>query len=230
MKKVSIVFVTICFFVGSTPRVARADLFGGDVAVLTQILAQAIMQLQQLRQLFGTARENLELIEEINRGINDSLNILRTIDPNIDPGIYKDWTNAAEAIRRLQAIYGGVGTTPDAQAQKDTDQGVAEAITFSNSLYNYTRDFDEISEQIKSASHAVSPGGAQKLTAQTLGLVIQVLNQNLRAQAVTMKVAGLALANENKRNKDESERFLDANRALSGAMKKKKVQFVAPRF
>lgn len=211
-------------------NVARADLFGGDVAVLTQILAQAIMQLQQLRQLFGTARENLQLIEEINRGINDSLNILRTIDPNIDPGIYKDWTNAAEAIRRLQSIYGVVGTNPDAQAQRDTDQGVAEAITFSNSLYKYTRDFDELSEQIKSASHAVSPGGAQKLTAQTLGLMIQVLNQNLRAQAVTMKVAGLALANENKRNKDESERFIDANRALSGAMKKAKIRFEAPRF
>lgn len=229
MKK-RIFGMVVCFSLVVFPNQARADLFGGDVAVLSQILIQAIMQLQQLRNLLSTAKENIDLIQEINRGINDSLNMLRTLDPNVDPGIYGDWTNSGDALRRLQAIYGGVKNNPDAQVQRDADQSVAEAITFSNDLYRWTKDVDELSEQIKIASHSVSPGGASKLTAQTMGVMIQVMNQNLRAQAVTMKVNGLALANQNKRNKDESDNFLDANRALKQSMKSEKVQFQVPRF
>ncbi|MBI4403627.1 MAG: hypothetical protein HY537_05675 [Deltaproteobacteria bacterium] len=156
--------------------------------------------------------------------------MIRTLDPNIDPGIYGDWASSGEALRHLQAIYGTVKNNPDSRVQRDTDQSVAEAITFSNDLYRWTKELDELSEQIKTASHSVSPGGASKLTAQTLGVMIQVMNQNLRAQAVTMKVTSLALANQNKRNKDESESFLDANRALKQAMKSEKIQFQVPRF
>src|SRR5205823_5981162 len=107
-------------------RPARADLFGGDVAVLTQILAQAIMQLAKLKELLGSAEANLDLIREINRGINDSLALLRTINPNLDPGLYKEWATVDEAIRRVTDIYGVVPQSPESRVQKDADQSVAE--------------------------------------------------------------------------------------------------------
>ena len=53
-----VVFVCLAF----QPSPARADLFGGDVAVLSQILVQAVMQLQQLRNLLSTAKENVDLL------------------------------------------------------------------------------------------------------------------------------------------------------------------------
>src|SRR5271157_3045978 len=105
-----IVFLSI-----SLAKPARADLFGGDVAVLTQILAQAIMQLQQLRNIMGTATSELDLIRQINQGINDSLNLLRTVDPNIDPGIYRDWTNSQESLGKLEGLYGRPVNSPEVQ-------------------------------------------------------------------------------------------------------------------
>ena len=39
------------------PRPCRADIFGGDVVVLTQILANAIQQLIQLRQILSTGSD-----------------------------------------------------------------------------------------------------------------------------------------------------------------------------
>jgi len=212
------------------PATTRADLFGGDVAVLTQILAQAIMQLQQLRNIMGTATDQLDLIREINRGINDSLHLLKNIDPNLDPGVYRDWENVSLALRRLQDIYGSVQDSPEAKIQKDTDQSVAEAVAFNNSFFKWTGQLDQVGEQIKSNSHAVSPGGAQKLTAQALGLIIQVLNQNLRAQATSLKLQAQTMALENRRDKEATREMLGNTNFLKAAMKSEKAAYAIPRF
>ncbi|MBI4404096.1 MAG: hypothetical protein HY537_08045 [Deltaproteobacteria bacterium] len=60
MKKL-VIIVSLLFL---SPNIARADLFGGDVAVLTQILAQAVMQLAKLKEILGTAEQNIGLIRE----------------------------------------------------------------------------------------------------------------------------------------------------------------------
>ncbi len=223
MKKLILILVLSM----ATP--ARADLFGGDVAVLTQILANALIQLQQLRSILGTASGELDLIRQINQGINDSLNLIQTLTPNLDPGIYRDWTTQ-DAVSKLQSLYGTVVNSPDAQVQNDTDETIAEAVSFNNSYYKYTAQLDQVGEQIKVASHAVSPGGASKLTAQALGLVIEVLNQSLRAQATALKLQGQALALTNKREKDETKNFLEASDELNTAVKSEKVDFSVPRF
>ena len=57
-----------------------------------------------------------------------------------------------------------------------------------NSIYDYTAQLDKIGEEIKQYSHAVSPGGAQKLTAQSLGVVVHVMNEQLRATATGLKM------------------------------------------
>ncbi len=224
----------LAFIIGAIlmlcPAPARADLFGGDVAVLTQILAQAIMQLQQLRNIMGTATSQLDLIREINRGINDSLNLLKNIDPNMDPGVYRDWENVSFAIRRLEELYGGVQESPEAKIQKDTDQSVAEAVSFNNSFFKWSGQLDQVGEQIKSSSHSVSPGGAQKLTAQALGLIIQVLNQNLRAQATSLKLQAQSMAIENRRDKQATKDMLGNTNFLKAAMKSEKAAYAIPRF
>ena len=71
----------------STPLSAQADMFGGDVAVLMQILANALEQLMQLEQLLSNAEDSLGLLKEINKGINDSLQMAKTNGIHIDPEI-----------------------------------------------------------------------------------------------------------------------------------------------
>ena len=159
-RKVLTVLLMFAIAVGSKP--ARADLFGGDVAMLSQILIQAIMQLAKLKELLDSAKENIDLIQDINRGINDSLNLIRKIDPNLDPGIFRDWTTVDEAVRKVSEIYGAAPNSPLARAQTSTDQGVAEAVTFNNDSYKFAESYDSVADDIKDESHRVSPGGAQK--------------------------------------------------------------------
>lgn len=209
---------------------ANADLFGGDVAVLTQILAQAIQQLYQLKQIFQEGQDSLELMREINRGINDSLNLARTVYPNLDPGIYREWDRIDRALNGVRQVYGAVTPSLDAPIQQDTDQNIAEAIALNNSIYKYTSDIDAIGESIKQTSHVVSPGGAQKLTAESLGVMLNVLNQTLRAQATGLKIQAQALAVQNHREKEATRQTLQTADTLSDSMKAQDVSFQLPRF
>lgn len=229
MKRILFSLIATALITGPS-QIAKADLFGGDVAVLTQILAQAIQQLMTLKDILGAGQDTLNLIQEINRGINDSLILLKRIDPNLDPGLYKDWENVSDAIRRIQELYGGVINSQEAKIQKDADQSVAEAVSFNNDFYKWSSQLDELGEQIKSYSHSVSPGGAQKLTAQALGIIIQVMNQNLRAQATSLKLQAQTMAIENRKEKEATKEIMATSGALKQAMKSEKAAYHIPRF
>lgn len=212
----------------STP--ARADLFGGDTVVLAQLLANALQQLAQLRNILQTGQNNLDLIRDINRGINDSLNLIRTISPNTDPGLYKDWQKVSDALNKLETIYGIAVESRDVKVQKDTDQSVAEAISLNNSIYKYTQGIDEIGEMIKAQSHAVSPGGAGKLTAQSLGVMLNLQNEMLRTQGAGLKLQAQALALQNRKDKERTRQMVDGADKLNSALAGEEPRFKLPRF
>lgn len=209
---------------------ARADVWGGDLIYLAQILANAVQQLAQLKQILSNGKDNLDLIREINRGINDSLQLYRTVFPDANPGLYKEWDKVQEAIRQIELVYGGVVPSPDSQIQKDADQSVAETVKLNNSIYDYTKEIDEIGEAIKTASHQVSPGGAQKLTAQALGVMLNVMNQSLRAQATGLKIQAQTLAIQNRKDKEFTRHLLASGTTLTNSMKNEPANFSIPRF
>lgn len=225
--------IVICFLSVSLtliPLNSRADLFGGDVAVLTQILLQTIKQLYELQRIVQSGQDTLNLVRDINRGINDSLRVVDTLGPYIDPGLYKDLKKMEDLVRHIQGAYGVVVDSPDKVPQEDTDRVVEEAITLNNSLYDYTKELDQVGETIKKYSHEVSPGGAQKLTAQSLGIMVQVMNQQLRATATGLKIQAQALAMQNKKEKQETGAYLNQAGLLKNMMKKKETKFEFPRF
>jgi hypothetical protein len=219
-----IVFVSLTFV-----TTAKADLFGADVGVLTSILAEAIQQLSTLQSIVGTGQDTLGLMRDIHKGINDSLNMLKTVNPS-DPGTYADWQKAYDSLRKLKQIYGETVDSPEAGIQNDADQSVAEAISLNNSIYRQAEQTDEIGEQVKDYSHSASPDGAQKLTAQTLGVMIHVMNSSARAQATGLKLQAQTLAIQNRKNKEETKALLNTSDSLTKAFANQKMGFQLPRF
>lgn len=212
------------------PRPSSGDMFGGDVAVLVQILANALKQLVELQQLVENGRDTLGLLKDINRGINDSLGLLDTLAPYIDPGLYKELKKVAAIAQHLQDAYGIVVDSPEAKVQSDTDEVVAEGIAMNNSVYDYAAQLDKVGEEIKQFSHAVSPGGAQKLTAQSLGVMVHVMNQQLRATATGLKMQAQAMAVQNRKEKTETAQYLNQMQTLQKAMQRNDINFKFPRF
>jgi hypothetical protein len=223
MKQLVLFLILVC-------EISKADLFGADLPLLTQILTNAIQQLSKLNDVVKSGTDSLNLMKEIHKGINDSLNMLKTADPNLNPGIYKDWENAQRALSEIERIYGDIPkSTSETQIQKDSDQSVAEAVALNNAIYNYTKDIDKLGEDIKSASHSVSPGGAQKLTAETLGVMLHVMNAGLRAQATALKLQAQGMAIQNRKEKAETKHSLSNIKSIEKEYGRK-AKFEIPRF
>lgn len=209
---------------------ARGDLFGGDVAVLMQILQQTIFQLAELKSILQSGNDTLGLLQDINRGINDSLHMAETLGLRIDPGIYRELRKVDQAVSAVEQVYGRPVDSTLAAVQRNTDQTVAEAISFNNELNEYAQNLDRVGEQIKSYSHSVSPGGAAKLTAESLGVMIHVMNQQMRATGQGLKLQAQALAVQNKKEKDQTAQYLKEGELLKNQMASANPTFEVPRF
>lgn len=136
----------------------------------------------------------------------------------------------SQALNELETIYGIAIESRDMRVQRDTDQSVAEAISLNNTIYTYTKSIDEIGELIKSQSHVVSPGGAAKLTAQSLGVMLNLQNEMLRTQATGLKLQAQALALQNRRDKEKTRQMVEGSSKLQNALANTSSNFDLPRF
>lgn len=226
MKKF-ILAIPILYF-SLMPKPAKAQ-FSTDAPILLEILANNITQLYELYSMVRTAESNLRLMREISRGLDNALNLYSGISTPTDPGMYRNWQNVGQALRGLQTLYGQVAPSRESGVQRDIDQGVAEAINLNNKVYSFASQLDRISEQIKNHSQSVSPKGAQKLTAQGVGVMVQAQNQSLRTEASQLKLQAQALARENRQDKEQTRRVIHEAKTLKNAMQSSRTRFQTPR-
>lgn len=196
---------------------ADADLFGGDVAVLAQILAETIQQLAQLQQIMGNGRDTLDLLHEINRGDpNGIFGVINTI-PKFSPGTYGDMTQTDQVRRTIERLYGTIPQTADTQLQQSQDQSVAESLAMHGNIYRYADQVDLQSQDMLRHAQEVNPQGAGKLQAQSLAVLIGVTTQLLRTNSAMLKLMAENLALSNRREKLNAEQFRMQYDGLSNA-------------
>jgi len=213
IKNLIAAILSITLFFSS--RSAKADLFGGDVLVLTQILAQAIQTVITLKSVLETGKDSLDLMRDINAGVRSGLDLIRIINPKFNPGVYGDLRNADAVLRALQAVYGPVPQGMDQDLMKSQDQSVAEVISMNRNLYDYADQVDREKDRILFHAQVVSPQGAGKLQNQALGVLIGVMTQLLRTQSQMLKIMGQNMAYDNRKEKMATQNFQENYQSLS---------------
>lgn len=213
--KIKVIFLIFLTFPIQT---SKADLFGADIPILLNILAQAINQLAQLQSILGTGKDTLGLLQDINQGIKDAMSMMRTMNSTMSPGVLSDLERVEDILGTVNKLYGSVPQTSEANVQKLTDKSVAEAIQLHNQAFKYAENVDPEAERIKDYAKYVNPAGANKLTAQAIGVLINVMNQILRTNAAILKVQSEQLAFQNKKEKLNSTQFKMQYEGLSGKL------------
>lgn len=215
LRKQSAVFLALALLLFSRP--ARADLFGGDVAVLAQILVNAIQQLAQLRQILGTGSDTLALLRDVNRGIRDGLAVIQIIHPRFNPGLYGDLETADRVLLAISDLYGKIPQTGEARLQAAQDRSVSESIAMNGTLFRFADDADAESKRIIEHARAVNPQGAAKLTAQSVAVLIGVTTQVLRTNSMMLRLMGENMALQNRKDKIQSAQFKTQYEGLTNA-------------
>ena len=230
MKKIwhRVVAAVMACSIALAPVPAKADFWGGDLPLLLQIVVNTAQQLISLRSILGTGVDTFQYLQDINRGIRDAITIIRTQNTTLAPGVLSQLQNLEQVMGAVERLYVKVPNTPEAQMQRTVDQSVAEAINLHNEAFKYANTVDPEAERIKDYARVVSPQGAGRLTAQSLGVLIHVMNQILRTNAAMLKLQGEQLAGGNRRNKLESEHFKMQYEGLSRAFGELKPEYELP--
>lgn len=208
---------------------ARADLWGGDVVVLTQILAQSIQTVIQLKSVLENGKDTLSLLRDVNAGVRSGLDTIRIVDPNFNPGVYGNLQDADSVLRAVQDLYGPIPHGMDEGLMTTQDQSVAEVISMNRELYQYADDVDRERERIIYHAGVVSPQGAGRLQGQALGVLIGVMTQLLRTQSQMLKIMAQNMAMENRKEKLSTQNFQQNYQGISKGLKSLPIETNLPR-
>jgi hypothetical protein len=208
----------ILIFVVAMPLRARADFWGGDLPLLAQILSESIMEVENLQMLLGTSKDSLNYLHDLNSGLRDAMQLMRTMNQTLKPGNLSNLNNVNDLIHELEQIYGRIPSTSEAKLQSTHDLTVAESIDLHNNAFRYADQVDPEAERIKDYASQASPQGAARAGLQAQGMQIHVLNQILRTNAALLKVQSENLAMQNRKSKMQSEQFRGQYNDLSRSL------------
>jgi hypothetical protein len=211
--------VAIALIIGlALPVPSKADMFGGDIVMLAQILANAVQQLIQLRQILSTGSDSLNLMKDINRGIKDGLSVIQVLNPKFNPGLYGSMEQADQVLAVITDLYGKIPQTSEYKLQAAQDRSVSESIAMNGTLFRYADEVDLESKRIIEHAKNVNPQGAAKLTAQSIAVLIGVTTQVLRTNSMMLKMMGENMALNNRKEKLQASQFKTQYEGISNAI------------
>lgn len=207
--------ICLLFLTSLVCRNAKADLFGGDVAVLSQILLQTIKTVYELKNIVETGEDTLRLMRDINSGLRSGIFSINISNPNFKAGVYGNLKDKNSVLFTLQSVYGRAPEGMDKELINSQDESVAEVISMNRNLYDYADQVDREKDKILYHAQQVSPQGAGKLQNQALGILIGVSTQLLRTQSQLLKIMAQNMAYETRKEKLATRNFQENYQGLS---------------
>ena len=120
--------------------------FGGDVAVLAQILQQTIQQLAVMQQTLKVAQGDSDLLRKVNRDIDSALTEIHAIQEIVrDTNEIGKTKNPVELLNRLRAIYGSIPRLGNIRGLELTDNVAGTALGVDNDAYAHAKLIDSSS-------------------------------------------------------------------------------------
>lgn len=196
----------LIFLIALNPLQARADLFGGDLPLLAEIVINTLHTMQELQRQSSLLESELD-------GINDRINRIRTIAEIVKPEDWGQWKDPREALRRIQKIYRTL--PPEYRSEKSDliEQEISRAMSTIGMLSPEAQTTFQSGKEMEQRGANASPGVAQKLTASGVGTLISIEAQSqiLQSHMVGLLAQLLAQANEK-----ETRSIVSHGQALNG--------------
>jgi Zn-dependent protease with chaperone function len=204
-----IIFGSVAYY----PRQAKADIWGGDVAVLMQILVQTVQQLAALRNIIVTTQQTVSILEDINRGVKEVLRLADTAHIALPPQVYDQAKKLEEATRTAGQIYGPLSDRSPITQKVHYQSGI-EGLFLSQDAFEYSTFLDKIGENVKRSAVVATQSSATRLTAETLGVVLHAISHSNRLQAKSLEISASNRLEESQKESARFESFIDTQNAV----------------
>ena len=180
----------ISFLVSIMPFSAKADLWGGDLPLLAQIVTNTLHTMYELQR-------QSQIMDDEMRGINDRINRIKTIADVVRPSEWDKWKDPKEALNRLRIVYHAIPKEYRSEKYDQIEHELSKAMNLIARVGpESTTTFKSGKELEQRATHS-SPGVAQKLTASGIGTLIALESQTQVIQSHITSLLAQILAEGN---------------------------------
>ncbi len=170
---------------------ARADLWGGDLPLLAQIVTNTLYTMYELQR-------QTKFMDDEMRGVNDKINRIKTINDVVQPSQWSAWKDPNEALRRIKLIYDTLPKEYKSEKSDIIEDELSKAMNLIAKVNLETKTTFESGKELESRALTSSPAVAQKLSASAMGTMIsqQAQSQVLQSHMVSLLTQMLADGHE----------------------------------
>jgi hypothetical protein len=199
-------------------RIAKADLFGADVAVLSQILIEDIIEVKTMYQMLTQAQNTSSVLEDMNRGVKDVIRLADSAHIHLPPQVYGSASQMASASQLTRSLYGLMGEQSPNYTKTNYQSGV-EGLYLSEDAFNYSNTLDDQGTKVKQASIVANQATATKLTAESVGTLIHAVDQSNRLEAKNLELNSTGRIEDTSKENAEFESFISTESSIVNDMK-----------
>lgn len=200
------------------PLKAKADLWGGDLPLLAEIVLNTMNTLIELQKQTNYWDEEME-------GIDDRIDRIRTIQEMVEPSNWEKWKDPKEATHRLQRIYAVMPKEYRSEKYDAINDELTKAMNLVAKLQPEAKESFRSGKELESKALASSPGVAQKLQASGTGSLLTVQSQSLAIQSHITSLLATMIAEGNDRETRAITSTGSSFRFFSDSLSDKKTSF-----
>jgi hypothetical protein len=173
------------------PLKAKADLFGGDLPLLREIVANTLHTMYELQTQTNIMKYEMA-------GILDRIDRVQAIAEVVQPSTWDKWKNPEEALRRLRYIYYTLPKEYRSEKSDQIEEELSKAMVLVSNISKTVNTSFQSGKEMERRGANSSPGVAQKLTASGVGTLItmEAQSQVIQSQIVSLMTQAMAEANE----------------------------------
>lgn len=217
MLKTGIALLCLAFLVPA-PQ-ANASIFGEENIPLMKLVIGQIIELERLAATLEVAKEQRDLIEQVNAGVNRTISQIEAIEEILTRAQGLDPRN----IRRLSDLTQAIQEVKDLKRRAQdvlatrlaiTNNAIAQSGLQAETAYTMGQEMIQVGSNLSREAAAASPGRAAQIaasaqSAQTLsqGVALQTLAHIAQLQALTLDLQKSQLEARLVENQAQSDYF-----------------------
>lgn len=173
--------------------------FGTEIGPLLQLVSGQIQQIQQLADQVGVAKEQQELLLQLNEGIGqvvDQIQTLQTIverAKGLDPREVRTLSDLNDLLARAKQTQAMLAEMQAARVNL-ANQAITQSALQSDTAYRMGQEMVGVGSRLAQESETASPGRAHQITAAassaqmlSQGVELQTLSQMVQLQALSLE-------------------------------------------
>jgi hypothetical protein len=208
-------------------RSAHADFFGGDIPLLIQIVAESIQEAEELSQIISGTKQTIGILQDMNEGVKEVLRLADTAHIPLPPQVYQQADTIAQAAALAQNIYGNPSSDSPLSTRTHFQSGT-EGLFLSQDAFDYSQFLDQTAENVKQSSVNANQAAATRLSAETLGVVVEAISHSNRLQAKSLEISATDRLENSQKDAANYESFINTQNALEQDLRATDAPDLAP--